>query len=286
LTFTNTGRQRKADHIKHRAKAAPGEAAGQSCVVFGCKRSVSRGEGKGVSEAWCRYHLNHRSRHGSTWAKTIAGADLEPRVVAATKWLAAKHHDPFVVRAIGGLEALLEGAGIAEGVTAMRHRKPAEKALAALARYREAGLGVDVLLARCLAIMAVVDDPRGSKVDSHPDYLAVQVAKAVNRVVPAGKALRFRTGLPPQQVTAWTPSRGRSLVHQGAMILEPVWESLGRKPLEGIIAGDAEMAMRPKRRGRPSRAEKVKRESQEGFEFWQKALAKMPRGGTRGRPGA
>ncbi len=279
MNFTDPRRQRKADHIKRRAKAAPGDAlAGQSCVVFGCKRPVSRGEGTGVSQTWCRYHLNHRSRHGSTWAKTIAGADLEPRVVAVTKWLAAKRHDPFVERARAGLTGLLEGAGMAEGVMAMHHRKPAEKALAALARYREAGLGVDVLLVRCLAIMAVVDDPRGSKVDIHPDYLAVQVAKAVNRVVPAGKALRFRDGKPAQHVTVWTPSRGRSLVHQGAMILEPVWESLGRKPLEGASAGGIGVAAPGKRRGRPSRAEKVKRESQEGFEYWQKALAKLPRG--------
>jgi hypothetical protein len=134
--------------------------------------------------------------------------------------------------------------------------------------------------------MAVVDDPRGCKVDSHPDYLAVQVAKAVNRVVPAGKALRFRDGSPPQQVTAWTPSRGRGLVHQGAMILGPVWESLGRKPLEGASAGSIGVARPGKRRGRPSLAEKAKRESEEGLEFWRKALATVPPRGTRGRPGA
>jgi hypothetical protein len=106
LTFTDPRRQRKADHIKRRAKARPGDALGQSCVVFGCKRPVSRGEGNGVSQTWCRYHLNHRSRHGSTWAKTIAGADLEPRIMAATKWLTSNRADPFVERALGGLRAL------------------------------------------------------------------------------------------------------------------------------------------------------------------------------------
>ena len=261
MPFTNPKRQRGAESIKRRANASAGDASGQGCAVFGCNHKASRGEGRGVSQAWCRYHLNHRSRHGSPWAKTIAGKVLKARVVDAGKWLAANRVDPFVERALAGLAGLLEGAGNAETVQAMSHRKPVEKARAALARYRGAGLGLDVLLTRCIAVMAVVDDPRGSIVDSHPDYLRVQVAKAVNRVVPAGKALRFREGEPARQVTAWTPSRGRSLVHQGAMILEPVWESLGRKPLEGIAKGAAGAIPGAKRRGRPTRAEKLKREN-------------------------
>ena len=80
-------------------------------------------------------------------------------------------------------------------------------------------------------------------------------------------------------------------MHQGAMILGPVWESLGHTPLRGASAGDEGVALQGKRRGRPSRADKLKRDNQENFEFWQKARearearAKMQPGGTRGRPG-
>ncbi len=274
---TSPRRRKAAESIKRRIRADTAGAVGLRCGAPGCKRPVAKATGGALSEGWCRYHLDHRSRHGSTWAKTISGPVLQARLAASQEWLRGRKDDPHVQAARRGLAELLEGAGVAERVPDLALQDPATKARAALARYRETGRGGEALLTRCLAVLAVVRDPHRVGVDTGADFLRVQIAKAVNRLVPAAEAVRVRGGR-LERYKAWAPSRGRYLWHMGSMILAPVWEALGAAMVDQIISLEAERRGRRRTTGRPSAAEQHRRQAAAAQEGLQKALAKVRRG--------
>jgi hypothetical protein len=93
--------RRKAD-IKYRA----GEIAesGAGCMAWGCKRPTQRAAGKGLSEMYCKRHVEFKRRHGSSWRKSFSAAEMKPFRDAARRWMTERADDKWVVRAVEKLD--------------------------------------------------------------------------------------------------------------------------------------------------------------------------------------
>jgi hypothetical protein len=164
--------------IERRA-TAPSHERPRKCPVIGCQRLTQRSGGSGLSEIYCKQHVEFRRRHGSSWKKSYSAAQLAPYRKAAHKWLKDHATDPNVTRVIGALDALIVDSGRAESANHARWKTPDGKARIALARLREAGKRGEQLLAITLTIKATISatGPRGDT-----EFMQVQIAKMVHRL--------------------------------------------------------------------------------------------------------
>jgi hypothetical protein len=170
-------RQKRAAAIKERiARREPLP----KCTIPGCGRPTMAAAGVGLADTHCRYHVQHKARHGSSWCRTYKAADLKPYLVAATRWLREHRTETPVVFAVHGLAALLEGAGRVEPAQNIKRRPAALRARVAFARLREAGVQPERILAIHLAVAALIEDDRDSPRVS--EFRFVQVAKATHRL--------------------------------------------------------------------------------------------------------
>jgi hypothetical protein len=148
------------------------------CSIPGCKRP-NQAEGK-FSAGACRYHIQHKARHGSHWYGTYRASDLKPYIQSARKWVNANSSHGEVVIARLWLRGLLEGAGRVELAHRIKGQSATRRAKFAFARLREAGIEPDRILSIYLAVCALIEDDRGShRVE---EFRVVQVAKAVHRL--------------------------------------------------------------------------------------------------------
>src|ERR1700689_5403128 len=109
------------------------------CATSFCGRLTMAASGKGLARLHCARCVQHRARHGSTWASTLKAEALRPYVRVASRWIGAHKADSGVAYALLGLRGLLDGAGRVEPAMDMKRRPSAAKARVAFARLRESG---------------------------------------------------------------------------------------------------------------------------------------------------
>ncbi|MGY4369900.1 hypothetical protein ACVW1A_005965 [Bradyrhizobium sp. LB1.3] len=144
-----------------------------------CRSPTMLAAGKGLSPFLCRHHCDFKARHGSTWARTFSGAELQPYVASARSYVAAKTGtDRGTDLALLRLRQLLDEAGPTEIVTRLRGMTPDRRARIALARMRQAGVASEVILAKAAAVAAIIAEYATCRTR---EFFVVQVAKVCHR---------------------------------------------------------------------------------------------------------
>lgn len=212
-----TSRNRRitqAKDIKRRAKA-PLMDRPERCVIPGCQRLTQRSAQDGLSETYCRVHMERQSRHGHPTRASYSKAELTPFRQAALDWYRQHRHEVYVRQAIARLESLMLLQGPAKDHYGQRGMAPKDKARNTLARLREAGKTGEQLFLIVLAVRAAHTalGPHG-----YPEFPLVTIAKQAKRLRGAA-GTHYRKG--PYRVASKYPRpRGRYLRHLGEMIEE------------------------------------------------------------------
>lgn len=185
------------------------------CHVPGCVRLAQRYASNGLSELYCKVHIEYHRRHGSYWHRSYMASELSPFRVGARLWLRKHKRDHRLQLATSAIELLLARAGPVESAYDLRGLPGAEKARIALARLREAKVPATRILEVVIAVVALIAD-RGP-LDS--EFRDVQIAKAVHRM--ASGTHRSTSGYP--MPSKYAPSTGRVLRVLGHRL----WDGLG-----------------------------------------------------------
>lgn len=219
----------QAEDIKQRA-TEPSQGQPRKCSVLSCGRPTQRSIGRGLSEVYCKAHIEHARRHGSTWRRSYLKAELEPYRRAARKWMRANVSRSEVTRVVAALDRMISEAGRIESAFKLRGKPADEKARIALARLREAGKRGEQLLEITLTVKATMAaiGPR-----ANPEFEAVQIAKMIHRLA-SGTILRAPDGTPYSAKYAGK----RSLFERYPRAEGAFMRILGRKveDIAGIIA--------------------------------------------------
>jgi hypothetical protein len=186
-----------------------------------CGRPTTRAAKKGLSAFTCRYHQQHKQRHGSYWAKRPTASVLNPYISAALSIIRERRTDPFINAALAGVRGIMASAGPVEIATRLRGLSPEDRAKIALARLREANIKPERLLAIAVAVHALIEDAP-EKCHRIPDWRIVAIAKAAHRLA-SGTHRQWPVAQPDGRVKhiemhAYPRSSGRVLRHLGEMI--------------------------------------------------------------------
>lgn len=206
------------------------------CHVPGCRRLTQRSAANGLSELYCKVHVEFHRRHGSHWRRTYFAAELAPYQTAARHWLKSHRQQSQVAGVTASLDQLLAGAGRAESAYDLRGMSPSEKARIAIARVRNAGASGARLLEIALSVAAKIDQDG----PHDHEFREVQIAKVVHRL--ASGTHRSTSGFP--MPSKYAPSAGRVLRILGhriwdiaALVASPeVTEEVGRNAQPGVAA--------------------------------------------------
>jgi hypothetical protein len=211
------------------------------CSVPGCRRLTALATGTGRAPFHCRYHVQHKARHGSHWCKTYLARDLRPYAVAASDWLLDSRNASATAPALSELSWTLAFAGRVDPAMNLRGQPAAYRAHVAFARLREAGVDPRRLLAIYLGVSALIQDDLGSH--RVREFKIVQAAKAVHRLA-SGTHRRWhferRDGTPGvTELHAYPKSSGLVLRRIGET-LERACEPIAQSAVPAIIARKVE----------------------------------------------
>ena len=146
-----------------------------------CGRPTTRASKDGLSPFLCRYHQQHRQRHGSTWCKTPKAKTIEPYLKATLAYLEVRQTDSWVMAALTSIKQRLDDAGPSEIATRLRGLPSRERARIALARLRDKGTPPERLLAIPVAVRGLLREADGYFARDL-EYRQVAVAKAAHRL--------------------------------------------------------------------------------------------------------
>jgi hypothetical protein len=205
------------------------DGALRGCPIIGCGRLPQARAGRGVSFAYCRYHVQLHNRHGCHWKKTYSASDLEPYRKAARRFVRAHPYDSWIVHALFALSEIMRNAGPVERMVDTYALPPNAKARAALARMRRREVPPETLLVNYLAVCCAIEEDPVRPGSEAENYRRVQAAKACART-----AATTSTDLPPRN-RRYARSSGRFLVHLGRM-LEEACEFVQGYHLPAILA--------------------------------------------------
>jgi hypothetical protein len=187
-----------------------------------------RGEGKGLSYSYCRKHVEFIARHGSSWRKSLTGAELEPYRKAASRWLEVNGEKPAVLNCETAIERMMVEAGPVIIAPQLHREGPESRARQVLARMRQHGVSPRRVLREALATAVAVRSLEGIPRDD--EFWTVQVGKRVHRL---GSAWRIVEGR--KVVFAWHPEpRGQMLRHLGRMIAEALDKGFGPEDFKTV----------------------------------------------------
>jgi hypothetical protein len=190
---------------------------GAYCRVVGCQNPARAATGEGLDNRFCRPHAEHYARHGSPYRKSYTAPEVRPYRKAAADWIKANASDPWVVNAMQRVRGLYATAGGHVEAFRLRGLSPEERAKAAWARLRKAGVDPVKVLADVLAVeMIIRDDPQA---DHKREFKEVQAAKLVHRMA-SGTHKRWGEGASATELHVFPRSRGRVLRHLGKDALE------------------------------------------------------------------
>lgn len=212
-----------------------GNGSMRHCTILGCGRPTVLASGKGLAACHCRYHIQHRARHGSHWHPTYRAADIKPYLQCARRWIRINRETMLVKYALIGLSGLLEHSGPIVAAQNLKRRIAIERARVAFARLREAGIEPERLLAIHMAVHALIEDDMGSH--RVREFRIVQVAKAAHRLA-SGTHKRWDFPLAdgrtaPLEMHIYPKSSGRILRVIGEK-LDDICEEVTREALEAI----------------------------------------------------
>jgi hypothetical protein len=186
-----------------------------------CGRPTARAVKKGLSAFTCRYHQQHKQRHGSHWCKSPSAIVLNPYVSIALSFIGTHRTDPFVGGALAGMVGIMASAGPVEIATRLNRLSPADRARIALARLRVADIKPERLLAIPIAVAALME-AAPETVHRKTEFRLVAVSKAAHRLA-SGTHKVWPVAQPDGstkhiEMHAYPRSSGRVLRHLGAMI--------------------------------------------------------------------
>lgn len=182
------------------------------CRVVGCSRPARAGTGDGLDTRFCRSHADHYARHGSPYKASYRAQEIKPYRVAALTWLEANQSDAYVANAVDRVATLLRTAGPHVEAFRLRGLSPQERAKAAWARLRKAGIDPRRVVAAWLAIeMIIRDDPQAER---KGEFKQVQAAKLAHRMA-SGTHKRWGEGPTATELHVYPRPRGRVLRHMG-----------------------------------------------------------------------
>jgi hypothetical protein len=209
-----------------------------SVTGVACGRPTSRFAKEGLSAFTCRYHQQHKQRHGSHWCKSPSAMTLKPYLTAALSFIGAHCTDPFISAALNGMGGIMASAGLVEIATRLNGLPPVHRARIALARLREADIKPERLLAIPLAVAALIEDAP-EVCHRITDWRIVAIAKAAHRLA-SGTHRIWPVAQPDGrtkhiEMHAYPRSSGRVLRHLGEMI-EKECELVIDHHLAGVIA--------------------------------------------------
>jgi hypothetical protein len=199
------------------------------CRVVGCHNPARAGTENGLDTTFCRKHADHYSRHGSPYRGSYSAKDLAPYRRAVRRWLAENREDQWVKNACCRVEGLYERAGPHVEAFRLAGMSARERAWAAWARLRKAGIEPLKPIEAWLVIeQAIAFDEQP---EAKPEFKRVQAAKLVHRMasgshkvwereVPRRIANHFTTEVHRTELHVYPHSRGRVLRHIGADLEE------------------------------------------------------------------
>ncbi|MDX8458190.1 hypothetical protein [Mesorhizobium humile] len=161
---------------------------------------------------FCRSHADHYARHGSPYKRSYRAREINPYRAAALTWLEANQNDTHVANAVDRVTTLLRTAGPHVEAFRLRGLSPQERAKAAWARLRKAGIDPRRVVAAWLAVeMIISDDPQAER---KAEFKQVQAAKLVHRMA-SGTHKRWGEGPTTTELHVYPRPRGRVLRHMG-----------------------------------------------------------------------
>lgn len=208
-----------------RDRAAQESSIFRYCRILGCGQLARAGTQDGLDERYCRRHYDHLQRHGDPIRSSYTAAQLRPHRLKAHAWLTDHAEDQWVVNAAQRVMRLYADAGRPVEAFRLRGLNPRQRAWAAWARLREAGVDplkpVEAWLTVELAI-AADPDPNNKR-----EFRQVQAAKLVHRMAsgthktwsplviqdPNNPFLKVSV---PRELHVYPRSRGRVLRHIGS----------------------------------------------------------------------
>lgn len=209
----------------------PNEDALPLCPIPGCGRPPQARAGMGLSLTHCRYHIQKRNRHGSFWKGTYSAGQLRDYRRAATSYLKTHVEDFWIAAALTAVRSILDGAGPAERVVDVLTMRPPQKARAAFARMREAGVPPLRLLTIHLAVSGALKQDPIRPGDEGNDYFLTQVGKAALRTASGYHAVYG----PGNRYDRYPRSSGLALRHIGRS-LDEACEHVVAEHLAAILA--------------------------------------------------
>lgn len=213
-----------------RAKAPPDPNTRHRCIAAGCTKTTMRGAGEGLSYSYCRSHVDHIARHGSSWRKSLSGEELAPFRRAAKRWLEAHAAAPLIAATLRRLDRMMVEAGPIIIAPYLHSESPQSRAKQTLARMREKGATALTILTEALAVAVALRTLDGIPRDD--DYHLTQLGKRAHRL---GSAFTIKHGY--KVAWRWHPEpRGQVLRHLGRMMREALDHGLGRVELDAVAA--------------------------------------------------
>lgn len=187
----------------------------QVCTVPGCGRAPEARQGNGFSPFLCRYHREHRSRHGSPLKRSYTAAELRPYLKAAESVVKANAAEQYIGWSLSSIASLLASAGPVRRVVDLGRLPLDIKARASLAMLRERNVPPERILAVTLAVLAAIsEDPFGPGGD-RVLFRRVQIAKALRRRASGTHVVYEGTGV---RWDRYPRSSGRVLERLGAVV--------------------------------------------------------------------
>ncbi len=208
------------------------------CCVPGCSRTASAPFHAGAPLFHCRYHVQHRSRHGSHWHETYRASELLPYVKSAERWIKEHREDSTYRGTYWALEHFMAGVGRVDPAMNLRGQSAEYRARIAFARLRKAEIPTRRLIAIYLGVAALIEDDFGSH--RTREFRIVQAAKAVHRLA-SGTHLKWDAwdpltgGTRPVELHAYPRSSGHVLRKIGET-LEKACDELARAVVPKVIA--------------------------------------------------
>ncbi|MES0119309.1 hypothetical protein NKK52_25475 [Mesorhizobium sp. C277A] len=166
---------------------------------------------------FCRSHADHYARHGSAYKPSYGAREINPYRASALAWLEANQSDTYVANAVDRVATLLRTSGPHIEAFRLRGLSPQERAKAAWARLRKAGVDPRRVVAAWLAVeMIIRDDPQAER---KAEFKQVQAAKLIHKMA-SGTHKRWGEGANVKELHVYPRSRGRILRHVGEALEE------------------------------------------------------------------
>ncbi|CDZ62584.1 Hypothetical protein NGAL_HAMBI2605_20430 [Neorhizobium galegae bv. orientalis] len=208
------------------------------CCVLECRRLPSIRSGNGISQLYCRYHTQHKARHGSHWHGTYRAAEIAPYVKAASQWLRENRTMVAVGAVRWDIEHQLNRISRVAPAMNLRGLSAERRASIAFARLRAADVAPERILAIFLGVSALIEDDWKSH--NVREFRIVQAAKVMHRLA-SGTHRHWdvwnpRTGgTLPYDMHAYPRSSGIVLRKMGE-IVEKACGNLSKTAVPEIIA--------------------------------------------------